>query len=57
MENRDEKYYDDLLKRKIGEALRERGEDEKLDRETLERWEKERDRKDCPREPQKNKKE
>lgn len=37
----DDKYYDDLIKQRIGEALRNQSRKEKLDIKLLEEWVKE----------------
>ena len=34
----DDKYYDELIKQRIGEALRNQSPKERLDLSTLERW-------------------
>ncbi|MFR7989982.1 MAG: hypothetical protein ACLU5F_05250 [Anaerovoracaceae bacterium] len=44
MKGKEEKHYEKLLKERIGEALRQREKEEKVDRETLEKWKQEADR-------------
>ena len=38
MKGKEEKHYEKLLKERLGEALRQREKEEKVDRETLEKW-------------------
>ena len=36
--NKEKEYYDELIKQRIGEALRNQSRQERLDLATLERW-------------------